>query len=500
MCKTAKEVWHTLIITYQGISQVKICKTDILTQEYVKLSIYNEETIDSGFTRFTAIRAKVTTIKEAKDLATLHVNKLIGNRKVYEMVLDNDNVASKTTKEKFKSLALKAKVTREETSDDSDSQDRSDKDGNQFGKGRENRLRNKGGEISKPKGACYNCGIEGHFAISFTKEDCTINKNGKTLAKGHRRNGHANMRLVQNLASNELVRNLPKLSFERHFCNICGLGSQGYSQTSLAYIMLNNETMRVEESLNLTFDESFPKPKLSPLVEDDWINEPIVQDPKSIKEARGYPIEQVIGELNERTLSSPKSMLDDKVLKDSSSDSDFDADLYNKEDNVNDMVIPQTLSEEVKIRIYNIGIPPSLISEIGEDRTWDKIGNPLSPNDTGHGYSICCENTMNMINSIKDLREENKDMISSINEEHLEGNALNPWILALEQGGETIYREHVQWERRKTKTMKLMIKKSKQLWKQRAIAYIGVNKLCKTHKDNTTKSWMLMVNLACDYV
>ncbi|GKE24761.1 retrovirus-related pol polyprotein from transposon TNT 1-94 [Tanacetum coccineum] len=43
----------------------------------------------------------------------------------------------------------------------------------------------------------------------------------------HRRLGHANMRLVQNLASNELVRNLPKLSFERHFCDTCGLGSQG---------------------------------------------------------------------------------------------------------------------------------------------------------------------------------------------------------------------------------------------------------------------------------
>ncbi|GKE56794.1 retrovirus-related pol polyprotein from transposon TNT 1-94 [Tanacetum coccineum] len=39
--------------------------------------------------------------------------------------------------------------------------------------------------------------------------------------------GHANMRLVQNLASNELVRNLPQLSFQRHFCDTCGLGSQG---------------------------------------------------------------------------------------------------------------------------------------------------------------------------------------------------------------------------------------------------------------------------------
>ncbi|GJU28252.1 hypothetical protein Tco_1166873 [Tanacetum coccineum] len=42
--------------------------------------------------------------------------------------LENDGVDSKTTKGKFKSLALKAKATREQTSDDSDSQGESDGD------------------------------------------------------------------------------------------------------------------------------------------------------------------------------------------------------------------------------------------------------------------------------------------------------------------------------------------------------------------------------------
>ncbi|GJV47237.1 integrase, catalytic region, zinc finger, CCHC-type containing protein [Tanacetum coccineum] len=74
------------------------------------------------------------------------------------------------------------------------------------------------------------------------------------------------------------------------------------------------------ESLNITFDESLPEPKSSPSVEDYTINEPVVQDlnrssslqvnisdlgyPKSLKEARGHPIEQVISELDERTLRS----------------------------------------------------------------------------------------------------------------------------------------------------------------------------------------------------
>ncbi|GKA16776.1 hypothetical protein Tco_0696613, partial [Tanacetum coccineum] len=196
MCKTAKEVWLTLIITHQGNSQVKNCKIDLLTQEYEKFSISNDEPIDSGFTRLNAIvtslksldldyssknhaikflhalplkwRAKVMAIEEAKDLATLPLNELIKNLKVYEMVLDNDGVGSKTTKEKVKSLALKAKVTREQTSDDSDSQGGSYEDIDEEEAEAFNLLtRNfckffrKGEESSKPKGACYNCGIEG---------------------------------------------------------------------------------------------------------------------------------------------------------------------------------------------------------------------------------------------------------------------------------------------------------------------------------------------------
>ncbi|GJS73911.1 retrovirus-related pol polyprotein from transposon TNT 1-94 [Tanacetum coccineum] len=170
---------------------------DLLTQEYEKFSISNEETIDNGFTQFNAIATSLKSL-DPNYSSKNHVRKFLRaltlkwRAKVYEMVLDNDGVASKTTKENVKSLAFKAKVTREQTSDDSDSQGGSDEDideeeaeaftllarkflkgnrfgrgnqfgnrANRFGKGRGNIFGNKGGESSKPKGACYNFVIEG---------------------------------------------------------------------------------------------------------------------------------------------------------------------------------------------------------------------------------------------------------------------------------------------------------------------------------------------------
>ncbi|GKE80051.1 retrovirus-related pol polyprotein from transposon TNT 1-94 [Tanacetum coccineum] len=41
--------------------------------------------------------------------------------------------------------------------------------------------------------------------------------------------GHADMRLIQSLISKELVRNLPKLKFDRHFCDACKMGKQAHA-------------------------------------------------------------------------------------------------------------------------------------------------------------------------------------------------------------------------------------------------------------------------------
>ncbi|GJR56609.1 retrovirus-related pol polyprotein from transposon TNT 1-94 [Tanacetum coccineum] len=96
--------------------------------------------------------------------------------------------------------------------------------------------------------------------LTFSEHESEITKDGKVIGRGirkkglyvmklgnkpkdkiclatidenstlwHRRLGHANMRLIQSLASKELVRNLPKLKFDQHFCDACKIGKQAHA-------------------------------------------------------------------------------------------------------------------------------------------------------------------------------------------------------------------------------------------------------------------------------
>ncbi|GJU67071.1 retrovirus-related pol polyprotein from transposon TNT 1-94 [Tanacetum coccineum] len=100
--------------------------------------------------------------------------------------------------------------------------------------------------------------------VTFSEHDSEITKDGKVIGRGirkkglyvmklgnkpkdqiclatidenstlwHRRLGHANMHLIQSLASKELVRNLPKLKFDQHFCDACKMGKQATLLTKL---------------------------------------------------------------------------------------------------------------------------------------------------------------------------------------------------------------------------------------------------------------------------
>ncbi|GJY12180.1 zf-CCHC domain-containing protein [Tanacetum coccineum] len=213
MCNMAKDVWNLLIITHQSNKQVKDNKIDLFVQKYEEFVIFDDETIDYAFAIFntiiTSLKAldesfssrnhvrkflralptkwhpKVTAIEESKDLSTLPLDELIGNLKVYEVVLEKDSEISKAKKEKYKSLALKArKVSSDEEISCSESDDEkyamAVRDFKKFFKRRGNFVRQphddkknfrkmKEDNNEKEDRRCFKCGDPNHFISDCPK-------------------------------------------------------------------------------------------------------------------------------------------------------------------------------------------------------------------------------------------------------------------------------------------------------------------------------------------
>nr|GEV18946.1 zf-CCHC domain-containing protein/DUF4219 domain-containing protein/UBN2 domain-containing protein [Tanacetum cinerariifolium] len=138
MCKTAKEIWKTLIITHQGHSGSRVGRRGALKRNHYEIlaSWFYDESIDTALARFNTIitslkaldegyhsmnyvrkffralhpkwRAKVTTVEKSKNLTSLSLDELIGNLKVHKMIIKKDPEIVKAKVER-KSLALKAK-------------------------------------------------------------------------------------------------------------------------------------------------------------------------------------------------------------------------------------------------------------------------------------------------------------------------------------------------------------------------------------------------------
>ncbi|GJX36647.1 zf-CCHC domain-containing protein [Tanacetum coccineum] len=106
----------------------------------------------------TKWRPKVMAIEESKDLSTLPLDELIGNLKVYEVVLEKDSKISKGKKEKYKSLALKsrkASCDEEVSCSESDDEETS------------RRLRKT--KKDKEDHRCFKCGDPNHFISDCPK-------------------------------------------------------------------------------------------------------------------------------------------------------------------------------------------------------------------------------------------------------------------------------------------------------------------------------------------
>ncbi|GJZ32902.1 hypothetical protein Tco_0578338 [Tanacetum coccineum] len=54
-CETANDIWKTLVMTYEGDSQLKHSKIDLATQNYENFQMLSLERIEDTFTRFKRI-------------------------------------------------------------------------------------------------------------------------------------------------------------------------------------------------------------------------------------------------------------------------------------------------------------------------------------------------------------------------------------------------------------------------------------------------------------
>nr|GEW66036.1 zf-CCHC domain-containing protein/UBN2 domain-containing protein [Tanacetum cinerariifolium] len=159
--------------------------------------------IDEGFSSKNYVRKflralhpkwpkKVTAIEESKDLTSLSLDELIGNLKVYEVIIKNDSGMVKGKKEQNRSLALKAK--KESSDEDSSNFDSKDeeytmavRDFNKIFKRlgrfvrkphneRKVSQRNKDDKISKGERKCFKCGDSNRLIEECTKLSRSYNQ------------------------------------------------------------------------------------------------------------------------------------------------------------------------------------------------------------------------------------------------------------------------------------------------------------------------------------
>nr|GEU44884.1 retrovirus-related Pol polyprotein from transposon TNT 1-94 [Tanacetum cinerariifolium] len=241
-------------------------------------------------------RAKVTTIEESKDLASLSLDELIGNLKVYEMIIKKDSEIVKAKVER-KSIALKDK---KESSDEECST--SDSKDEEYAMATFQRSRDDKNGKSDRK--CFRCGDPNHLIGECPKPP--KDKNQRAFVEGSWSDSSEEddekvkdeMCLVAHASSEVTPKIVKPTSFLTH-------------------------TLR-KSTLNMTFDETPPPSKTSPLVDDDLeeeeeatkviekknlendiVDETLeIDEIVNIKESRNHLLENIIGNLNQRTLRS----------------------------------------------------------------------------------------------------------------------------------------------------------------------------------------------------
>ena len=147
MCSSAKEMWDKLSLIYEGTSEVKETKANLLIQDYELFRMQPEETISEMFARLTQLtnglkalgkdytnaelvrkvlrslppawHTKATVIEDSKNLSVMSLDELIGSLMTYEINMKRNAEEVK----KKKPIALKATPATPSSTEDEDEED-----------------------------------------------------------------------------------------------------------------------------------------------------------------------------------------------------------------------------------------------------------------------------------------------------------------------------------------------------------------------------------------
>ncbi|GKA73174.1 retrovirus-related pol polyprotein from transposon TNT 1-94 [Tanacetum coccineum] len=268
-------------------------------------------------------------IEESKDLTSLSLDELIGNFKVHEIIIKKD---SKIVKAKVERKSLAKKESSDEECSTFGSEDEeyamAVRDFKKFFKRRGRFVRqprndkkpfqrSRDDKNGKSDRKCFRCGGQNHLIGECPKP--LKDKNQRAFVGG----SWSDSGEEDNKKVKDETFLVAQASSEVRILQKSKENGQNRTNTDTGTDRVHKSRKKVEESLNVTFDETPPPSNTSPLVDDDLDEEEEIKVTEkknlqndiedetleideivNIRESRNHSLENVIGNLDQRTLRS----------------------------------------------------------------------------------------------------------------------------------------------------------------------------------------------------